>query len=53
MSVTARRGRLPGQREHHGTDSVARHLNRVTTNTSWREATGSWSVALSTRPSCP
>ncbi|MFE7184257.1 hypothetical protein [Streptomyces erythrochromogenes] len=26
--------------EHHGTDSVAQHLNRLTTNTSWQEATG-------------
>ncbi|MFB6560856.1 hypothetical protein ACFCYH_18630 [Streptomyces sp. NPDC056400] len=26
--------------EHHGTDTVAQHLNRLTTNTSWQEATG-------------
>ncbi|MFF1779983.1 hypothetical protein [Streptomyces virginiae] len=27
--------------EHHGTDTVAQHLNRLTTGTSWQEATGS------------
>ncbi|WP_030852838.1 MULTISPECIES: hypothetical protein [Streptomyces] len=27
--------------EHHGTDTVAQHLNRLTTATSWQEATGS------------
>ncbi|WP_183068870.1 hypothetical protein [Streptomyces sp. gCLA4] len=26
--------------EHHGTDTVAQHLHRLTTNTSWQEATG-------------
>ncbi|MFE6912196.1 hypothetical protein [Streptomyces erythrochromogenes] len=26
--------------EHHGTDTVAQHLNRLTTNTLWQEATG-------------
>ncbi|AQT70425.1 hypothetical protein [Streptomyces sp. fd1-xmd] len=26
--------------EHHGTDTVAQHLGRLTANTSWQEATG-------------
>ncbi|MCX5309210.1 hypothetical protein OG304_38270 [Streptomyces sp. NBC_00160] len=40
--------------EHHGTDTVAQHLNRLTTGTSWQEATGSALVGrLVDATSCP
>ncbi|WKV76514.1 hypothetical protein AW27_033665 (plasmid) [Streptomyces sp. PCS3-D2] len=40
--------------EHHGTDTVAQHLNRLTTTTSWQEATGPALVGrLSSTPPSP